>query len=341
MKALLDPSKVDAHSTVVRALIKIGQPSVDEAIKLLEGKNEKLATYHAQQIQKATEAKEPPKDDPHETVAALVIGSAGRSSGLKPLIKALNEEGLKDDKKAVYARELAKIPATPESKTAFKRAFEELPLSAEIPPGANAATVLSESVGSFYDPGMVDWLLDQAENKKGSADEKKAFQLTAAITALKLAKKNQLPKVKAPLERYIKALPEDQRKPFEGMYDKVEKLVSECGEDASCYLKAIEKSENQDKDNQIVGIKAGYMLAIFGNEKTRDELIEALESVENAAVRFTAAQAIDQLSPKGSDEVAKKLEEIIEKNEKLADRDRTAADAPLRDVMYRVEARGG
>ena len=47
-------------------------------------------------------------------------------------------------------------------------------------------------------------------------------------------------------------------------------------------------------------MKDGYMIAILGNDGTRDELLGVLDSIENAAVRFVAGQAIDHLSPKGS-----------------------------------------
>jgi hypothetical protein len=83
------------------------------------------------------------------------------------------------------------------------------------------------------------------------------------------------------------------------------------------------------------------MCGILGNEQTRDEIISRLDSIDNPAVRFTAAQAIDHLSPKGGKNASAKLLSIINKNEKSADRDKAAADAPLKQVMYRIDARGG
>lgn len=125
------------------------------------------------------------------------------------------------------------------------------------------------------------------------------------------------------------------------MYAAAEKVVEACGENAECYLKEMEKSENQSQKNQFAAIKAGYMVGIYGNDKVRDELIAALDSIENAGVRFVAAQTIDHLTPKGSADVVKELDKIIEKNKKSADRDKMMGDAPLKQVMYRVDARGG
>jgi flagellar basal body-associated protein FliL len=83
------------------------------------------------------------------------------------------------------------------------------------------------------------------------------------------------------------------------------------------------------------------MIGILGNDQTRTELISRLDSIDNAAVRYTAAQTIDYLSPKGSGDAAQKIRAIIEKNAKSADRDKVAGDAPLKQVMYRLDARAG
>jgi flagellar basal body-associated protein FliL len=104
-------------------------------------------------------------------------------------------------------------------------------------------------------------------------------------------------------------------------------------------LSEIEKSENQEQKTQFVAIKAAYMIGIFGNDQARGELIDRLGSIDNAAVRYAASQTIDQLSPKGSKEAAKKLSMIVEANEKTADSNKIAGDAPLKQVMYRIESR--
>src|SRR5207344_3444587 len=96
--------------------------------------------------------------------------------------------------KAVIARELAKIPATAESKTAFKAAYESIALDAEIPPAGSALETLTESAGQFFDSSMVDWLLDRAGKLKGSDDDKKSMQAAITVTAMKLAKPDQMAK---------------------------------------------------------------------------------------------------------------------------------------------------
>jgi len=86
-------------------------------------------------------------------------------------------------------------------------------------------------------------------------------------------------------------------------------------------------------------VKAGYMVGILGNDAARDELLGVLDGINNAAVRFVAGETLDHLTPKGSKPVADKLNAIISKNAKAADREKAANDAPLKTVMYRIEAR--
>jgi HEAT repeat protein len=332
MKVMLDPAKADVQATALLALVKIGKPAADAAIKLLRGQDQKLANFHARRI-KETGGKEEPKDQPHVQTAALILGTIGRQEALPAMIEAVNNEK-NEVTKAVIARELAKIPATPASKEAFKQAYESISINAVVPPGDSALEMLTESVGRFYDPAMVPWLLERAEKTAGGGEEKKGLQGAITVVVLKLAKPDQLAQAKAAVDKYGTQYEKDYHK-------LVDKVVKACGDRVSCYLEAIEKSENQEQNTQFAAIKSGYMIGIYGNEATRADLIGRLESIENAAVRYTAAQTIDFLSPKGSQEAAGKLRSIIEKNVKSADSDKIQGDAPLKQVMYRLDARAG
>ncbi len=332
LKVMLDPQKADIQADTLIALVKLGKFANPAALKLLTAPmDDKLATYHAARVQKATGAKEAPKDSPHIATAALIVGTIGRAESIAPMIEALNKAD-KDVNRAVIARELTKIPATAASKDAFKAAFEKISIDTNIPPGYNALQMLAEASGSFFDAGMVDWLLTRATATRGEGDAVKALQGAILVTAIKLAKPDQLPAVK----KAVDALGTQVEKDF---YAQSEKLLAECKESAACYVAAMEKGENQDQKNQLIGVKAGYMVAILGGEKERDELIAGLSSMENAAIRYVAAAGIDFLSPKGSTEAADKLLDIIEKNKKSADANRIAGDAPLRQVMVRIRSR--
>jgi hypothetical protein len=317
--------------TALLALVKIGKPVLPETIKLLKGENDKLKAFAARRA-KETGNDKGGDDDSNLKVAALILGTLGRPEAIGPMVAAL-KSAKGDSNKALLARELAKIPATNESKDAFKATMESIPLDTTIPPGGDSALqVLAESAGQFYDPSLIDWLLVRAEKTAGSGDDKTAFQATCLTTVLKLAKPNQLDVVRGAVKKYGTQMEKD----FLGM---AEKQLMACGDRVQCYLGEIEKAENQEQKTQFTAIKAAYMIGIFGNDQTRGELIGRLGSIDNAAVRYSASQSIDHLSPKGSKEAAKKLDAIIEANEKTADSNKIAGDAPLKQVMYRIESR--
>ncbi|HEY4105194.1 MAG TPA: HEAT repeat domain-containing protein [Polyangiaceae bacterium] len=331
IKILLDPTKADVQPTALIALVKIGKPAADAAVKLLQGQDDALSAFAARRIKETTG--QDAKGKPYISTAALIIGTVGRGDTIGPMIAALKSE-TDDGTKAVIARELAKIPATDDSKAAFKKAYESIPIDAEIPPAGSALETLTESAGQFFDPSMIDWLLDRAAKAKGSDDDKKSLQSAITITALKLAKPDQLPQVKAAVDKYGTQLEKD-------IYTQAAAELKACGDRVACYISELQKSENQDRAKQFSGIKAGYMIGILGNEQNRDQIVAGIDSVNNAAVRFVAAEVIDHLSPKGSKDAAAKLNAVVQKNAKSPDREKSSGDQPLKQVACRLEARAG
>ena len=329
LKVLLDPAKADVQSTAVLALVKIGKPAADAAVALLQGKNEALATYNARRIKEVTGTEA--KGKPYVATAALILGTIGRPESIGPMVEALRTE-TDDSSKAVIARELAKLPPTDESKQAFRKAYESIALDAEIPPAGGALEALTEAAGQFFDPSMIDWLLARVAKIKGSDEDKKGLQLAVTLTALKLAKPDQLPQVKVAVDKYGTKLEKDW---FVG----VDALLKACGDRVPCYITALQKSENQDRAKQYIGIKAGYMVGILGNEQSRDEIVKGIDSVTNASLRAVSATVIDHLSPKGSKDAAGKLNTVIERNAKSPDREKSMGDSALKQVMYRLESR--
>ena len=339
MKIMLDPEKADAQATAVLAMVKIGKPAAEAAIKLLKSEDEKMIAFHYRRLKELKQIKdedekkmkEKPQDAPYVQTAAIIVGTIGRGEGVAPMLEAL-KKAEKDVTRALIARELVKLPRSAESLTAFKEAFEKISIEANIPPGMNALQMLAEAAGQFYNAELIDWLLERADKTKGSGDDLKALQGAIVVTTIKLAKTDQLDKVKAAVDKYGTKLEKD-------LYAQAEKLVKQCTDKADCYLVEMEKSTNQEQATQFIGIKAGYMGAILGGETQRDELVKRIDSFENAAVRFVAAQTIDHLSPKGSKEAAAALRKVVDKNAEGGDKNKMAGDAPIKQVMYRIEAR--
>jgi HEAT repeat protein len=333
IKVILDPAKIDFQPTAMVALIEIGKPATDAAIKLLKGQDEKLGSYCLRRI-KDTGGEV--KGKPCVQSAAIILGSIGRADAVGPMVEVLKGEN-DDATKAVIARELPKLPASPESIAAFKSVYESLPLNAQIPPGQPALESLTEAAGQFFDPSLVEWLVKRADTIKAGADEKdekQGLQQAITVTAIKLAKPDQLGTVKRAANSYGTQLEKD-------LLAQAEALLKACEDRAPCYVDAITKRENQDRKTQFTGIKAAYMAAIYGNDQTRDAIVGRLENIDNAAVRYVSSLAIDRLSPKGSKTAVDKMGAIIDKNAKSPDRDKAMGDAPLKQVMYRLAARGG
>jgi HEAT repeat protein len=331
LKVLLDPAKADVHTTALLALVKIGKPTLDPAVKLLSGQDTKLIEYSATRYKRATGAPQLPKDKPHVQTAAVVLGMLGRAEALQPLSAALNA-AQEDGTKALLAREITKIvPATAASKDVFKQAYEGIS-GDTLTQQTNAIMMLTEAAGTFFDPSMIGWLLERAEKVEASPDVKKGIQGVITLTAIKLMTPDQVGVVSGAVAKYGTQIEKDA-------FQRASALLKSCGEKAACYLTEMEKTSNQDVKSQFTAIKAGYMLAIFGNEQTRDDIVKHMDSFENAAVRYVAAQAVDRLSPKGATATADQLNAIIQKNAKTADGDKIAGDEPLKQVMYRLRSR--
>jgi hypothetical protein len=301
-KVLLDPTKADVAYTAGLALVKIGKPAADLAVKLSKSEVEKLQTFQLRRIKEVTGNDE--KGKPWVGTAAKVLGASSRPEA-GPALMALIDAEQDDTLRAVFVDELSRVPATPETKEAFKKAFVKVPV--KFVPG------LAESAGRFCDAEFVPWMLETAGSIKGDQDERELAQQALVQTAMKIATPAQMPAVKEAMDKYDA----DRAK---SLYAKVEPLVAKCKEDASCYLEALKSSDNQSEANQFVGIKAGYMVAIFGNEPVRDQLVGSLKPITNASLRHVASQTIDVLTPKGSKAIAEKLRAIIDENAKSPDK---------------------
>ncbi len=336
IKVMLDPAKGTTEFTTVQitsvvALARIGKPAADAAAKLLKSENEKLQTFQLRRIREVAGTDE--KGKPWVNTAAIILGTIGRQDSIPVMIEVMKSE--KDDAtRAIIAREITKIPATPASIEAFKETFTALPLSAELPNGGHAVDSLAEAAGGFFDPSLASWLIETAGKLKGDADDRKAAQAAMTVTALKLAKAEDFPTVKGAVARYGTDLEK-------GLAKQAEAAVSACKDDVACYIGLMQKPENQKSENQFVGIKAGYMVAILGNEAARDTLVDGLGTIPNASLRYVASRAIDKLSPNGSKSAADKLDKIVTTNAKSPDRDKAQGDSALKEVMVRLYARGG
>jgi hypothetical protein len=326
LKVLLDPAKANVQADAVVSLVKIGKPAVVRATELLNGADKELVEFAAARSRKAT-GMPTSEDAPHVATAAIVLGTVGHASAAPALIAALDKPQTEANK-AVLLREIAKLPPSAEIKKAFQKGFDSLASDAVIPPGQSAQVVLAESAASFFDPELVPWLLQQTAAAKGEEETRSAL----LVAAIKLMLPEQATSVKAAVDKYGSDLEK-------AVFADAAGVLKACGKDSACYLDAATKSANQSDKAQFIGIKATYMVGVLGNEQARDKLAANIDSVSNAAIRFTAAKVIDYLSPKGSTAVAANLQKLVDNNVKRGDPEKIAGDAPLKQVIYRLRSR--
>jgi hypothetical protein len=326
-RVLVDPSKANVQADAYVSLVKIGKPAVARAIQVLQGQDKELVELAANKARKASGNALPASDAPHVRVAAIALGTIGHASAAPALIQALRDSQ-SETNKAVILRELTKLPRSPEIEQAFKDGFAALSQDAVVPPGQTAQPLLAEAATSFFDPELVPWMLQRTAAAKKDND----LQSALLVSAIKLMTADQVASVSAAVDKYGSELEK-------GVLNMASAVVKACGKDAACYLDATTKSSNQTDKAQFSGIKAAYMLGVYGNEKLRDQLVSNIDSVSNGAVRFTASKVIDFLSPKGSVAVADQLQKVVDANLKRGDQGKIGDDVPLKQVAYRLRSR--
>ena len=325
-KVVMAPSKADIAGTASMALIKIGKNATPLLLAALGSKDAELADYAK------TLSSNPDDMKAYVRSAAVVLGAIGRADATVPMINAL-ESADTDVTRAIVARELTKLPATAESSKAFETAFEKVSPTALIPPaGQNARAQLLESAAHLYDPQVVPWLLKQVKGAKGGEGEKDVTQIAGLVSAIKLMTKAQAAEVKAMVDKEGTGIEKDA-------YKLAADVVSGCGDNAGCYIAKLQEPAAQQEKTQFIGIKAAYMLAIVGNAGTSSEIVKQLPKVRNAAVRFAAVSAIDHLTQKDTGPVADALQKIVDENKAKEDRNMMQADAPVKEIIYRLRAR--
>ena len=360
---VLSPLKADIATTAVMALIKIGKPSIEGAVKVLKGEDKELIKYSKEENIRSAKARGmegkqleaviKAADTAHIGSAAIIVATIGREEGIKPMVGALEASGEvlkgKDDaakkdaevQRAILARELPKLPKNAELTKLFQNVYETTSLSTSIPPGLPAREQLLEAMGTFFDASMCPWVVEDALKLKGEESDTSPVQDSALGLALKIALEEHLPMIdKLAAVKVKEPQPTTIGKAYEKEIGIAKKVLKDCsGKGVECWLAKLVEPASQAQDTQFQGIKSAYMLGILGDEKIKDKIVEALPQVTNAAVRFVTVSVLDRLSPKGDVALADKLDAIVEKNIQSRDTDKIQSDAPLKTIIGRLRAR--
>jgi HEAT repeat protein len=347
LKVILTPLKADSHATVILALVKIGKPAIAQTVALLKGENKDLIEFSKIETLKAQGGGDKPSAEAQKAAAnayvntaALVLATIGREESVAPMLAVI--EKAEDIPRAIIARELPKLPKSEETKKAFKTAYEKTPITLSIPPGQGAREALLESATIFFDSTFATWIVDTALQAKGEEGDLAPVREASLAAALKLMTAEQVADIDKLVNQKAQGAdgkPSTIGKGLEKETKLAKDLVTACGNKVDCYLAKMADPASHEKDTQFAGIKAVYMVGVYGGPDVRQKIIDALPKYKSVAVRGLAASLIDHFSPKGDPDMAKKLQAFVDEAEAKKDQERMATNSHFRTVIYRLNAR--
>jgi hypothetical protein len=258
--------------------------------------------------------------------AALVLGESRSQKALAPLLKGL-AQAESDGIRAVIAREITKLPASPEAIAAFKKTYDELTtkdVSGEIS--------LIESVDNFYTPDLVPWIIEQVALIKDPEVPDENIQNPALMAAVRLMTPDQMPLVAAAVQQ------RKMKSEIEAYY-RAASLIDRCKRQISCYMIALTDEESQKGLNQITGIKAATMLGILGDGQVRNAILQRYERIKSPAVQLAAARAIEHLTKTDAAQTSEAIAKLLDHMQRS--RKQAPRDLPLEYVRWRLANRRG
>lgn len=342
LRVVLSPAKVDVHVSAVHALLAIGKAAVGPAAAVLRGEDKALVAYAREEAQRARVDTPPQKGEPpaHVGPAALVLGVIGREDCVPPLLDALTKAD--PVSRALVARELVKVPQTPQTGKALQKAYEATPVDLTIPPGMNAREALLEQIGFTFDATLVPWIVQTALAMKGDPADLEPVQGASLVTAMKLMTDKQVAAVEKLYATKVQGpdgKPTALGKAYEKEWASVKDAVAACRDDVECWLDELTAPASQRGEGQWRAVKAAYMLGVLGKPEIRTRLVDAIAKTENPAAAFVTARAIDRLSPRGDPALAGRLEALVREAAQSKDQHRISQRSFLKEIVSRLRAR--
>jgi hypothetical protein len=343
IKITLSPPKAAAHVSAVLALVEIGKPAVAPTVAVLRGQDQDLLVYSMTENVQATDANTRPDvaaEAWHIGAAALILATMGRPETTTPLLDAIGK--VDPQSRAIIALQLTKVPKTPEVLKAFKETFERTPGSLTLPSTSlSAREALLDVSPMFFDSSLVPWIVKSTTKLTSDQTDIALVRKAALTAALKLATADQLRQVNV-LYNYPATLEGKKTtvgKDVEQEYKLTRDLLTSCVNNVDCYVSRLDDPAFQDETTQFVGIKSAHMIGALGSPSIKLKLLETLPKISNSAVRGLTASVIDVFSPKGDAETANSLQKLLDEAEASKDQNAIQLNAPLRTVIYRLNAR--
>ncbi len=319
---LLTPQKQDLRGVVNNALMKMPKEAEPLLIGALNGSDPDFA--------KLGEAFGAEKT--HLAIVADTLAWLSRPAGRDAIIDAINK-ATTDTQRTVMAQALIRFPSDKKVTDAFLGAYGKIAPNSAIAllGGVDAHAALCQAASHFYQPALTTWLLKEITSAKG--EQADAIHLYALEASIKLMGPAHVKDVEAAVGKF--GTPREK-----AMFENANKALTQCKEDAACYVGLLDQPVPATPDTaKYVAVKASWMAAAYGNEKTRADLVAKLDKVKDGAIRLDVAEAIDHLAPPGDEATAKALEKIVESDLAAGNKELISADDALAKVALKLRAR--
>jgi hypothetical protein len=344
IQMLLSPIKAAGQLDAILALVKIGKPAIAATVALLRGEDKELVDYSKGEVLKAAQGDknaEKGAATAYVATAALILATIGREETAQPLIEAL-AKAEDNVAKAVMARELTKVPKSAQTIKAFQDTVDKLPIALSIPNSRGGAReVLLDKAADFYDAGFVPWMLKSVKDMKGEEGDLAPIREAALGGMMKIMKQDQISLVEAFANQKTTedGKPSTVGKGFVKELTAAKTLLEACGDKVDCYLGKLTDPAMQTDDKQFQGIKSAYMLGVLGDASAKAKIVAALPKISHPAIRFATVSVLDALSPKGDAAVAGQLQAIVDDAVEKKNQEKMRLNSPLKQVIYRLNAR--
>jgi hypothetical protein len=292
---MLTPEKGQLRATASSALSKIPAAAEPQLIAAINGTDPDFVKLSAGFGAEKT----------HLAFLADTLGYISRPKCKDALVQALAKAD-NEVLRAMMAQPLIRFPSDAKLTEAYVAAYTKLPANLAVPMfgGADAKGALLQASSGFYMPDMTKWVLKELTAAKGEqADIIHAYGLEAAI---KLMQPEDAADVAAAVNKFGSPLEKEKLKNAMAAVDK-------CKKDAACYVGLLDEPVPSSKDTspKYKAIKATWMAAIHGNEKTKKDLLGKLDKVRDGDVRLGLVQAIDHLAPGGDVATADVMDKLV------------------------------
>lgn len=291
---MVSPAKADLRATASAALLRMPSEAEAPLLAALGGKDPGLVSAAAGDADKL-----------HLAILAEPIGYLSRSRGRDALLDVLSKAD-NDQVRTLVALNLVRFPFDQKTESAYLAAYKKVDpeVGLALMAGSNARALLLRAASRFYDAKLVEWLAKEMNAAK--ADQVDEVSSNALQAMAELMKPDQLKTVELAAKKLIgPAVEKDELKV-------AIQVVERCKADVPCYLQVLDEPiPSAPRAAKMGARKACWMAAMFGNDRTRKDLLAKVDTIKDAGVRTALVDAIVHLAPKGDPDAADALDRIV------------------------------